>query len=60
MFTDSLMTFSATKERITFEIASMSLYVSSLAESSSSALCCGYAANTIEGHVLSRRRGKRC
>ena len=54
------MAYSAAKERIAFETASTSSYASSLAKSSSSALCCGYAAKTIEGQVSSGRRGKRC
>ena len=54
------MAYSAARERMDLETASMSSYASSLAGSSSSALCCGYAANTMEGQVSSGRRGKRC
>lgn len=60
MFADSLMAYSAANERMAFETASISSYASALAESSSSTLCCGYAANMMEGQVSSGRRGKRC
>ena len=43
MFADSLMVYSAAKERMTFDIASMSSYASSLAESSRLALYVGTA-----------------
>lgn len=54
------MAYSAAKERMAFETASMSSYASSLADPSSSALYSGYSASTIEGQISHGRRGKRC